>query len=225
MLTGAWLLALVATGMPLFAMLGSGGTEDDPEDAGRNPPDEAPQEKISHEAALGAEDDTNTEGPPLPTDYEFIVDTGGDHVIEGFRPGTDTLTLTSGDWDFDLHDLGPDEEGAALRIDYREGTAVIRFRGLDVLPTADIHLKVAQPGEEWLRVALLDALWPDDGEGTPLLPTDPDADDALPDDPSLQGPLAPLEPEEQDIPPDPIKGVAILLPTAPDAPEDAGRYA
>jgi hypothetical protein len=223
MLTGAWLLALVVTGIPLFALLGSDAAEDDPEDPGRHLPDEALQEVLADEAAPRAEEGMRAEGQFPPTDYEFLLDTGGDHAIGGFRTGTDTLTLTSGDWDFDLYDLGPDQEGAALRIDRINGKAIIRFPGLDELPKGDIYLKVAEPGEELLRVALLDALCPDDADVTPLLPTDPDATDTVPDDASPQTPLAPAAPEEKDVLAVPFEVTAVLLPTAPDVPEDAGR--
>jgi hypothetical protein len=223
MLTGAWLLALVVTGIPLFALFGSDAAEDDPGDPGSHPPDETSQETITDEAAPRAVEGRRAEGQLPPTDYEFILDTGGDHAIDSFRTGTDTLTLTSGDWDFDIYDLGRDPEGAALRIDRITGKAIIRFPGLDELPKEDIHLKVAEPGEEFLRVALLDALCQDDAGVMPLLPTDPDATDAPPDDASLPTPLAPAAPEEKDVPPDPAEATAVLLPVAPDAPEDAGR--
>lgn len=224
MLTGAWILALLMAGAPLIALSGSGAETDEPEDdAVPETPEETPQTAAADEPA-SAEARDEPDGPPLPpTDYEFIVKIGGDHSVGGFRPGTDTLTLTLGDWEFDLHDLGTDQEGAGLRIDRFGETSVLRFPGLCELPRDDIYLHVSEPDEEPQRIALRDALYPEDIEPPPLAPTDPDAPDSPPEDPSSNTPLAPADAEAQDVLPDPLHTADFLSPTDPDAPEDAGR--
>lgn len=217
MVTGALLLALLMTGMPLFALFGSNGVDDDPQDPAGQLPDEPPGDAASGGGASPGPEDMLEDGEPPPTDYEFILDTGGDHRIEGFRPGTDTLTLTVADWDFELYDVASGEAGPALRIDRNHMSAFIRFPELTVLPVEDIHLRILGPGGEFQRLALIDALYPEDREPAPLLPRDPDETDAPPDDAPPGVPLAPAGPEDLEPPPDPAEGT-VLLPSDPEAP-------
>jgi hypothetical protein len=156
-----------------------------------------------------------------PTDYEFILGSGGDHRVEGFRPGTDTLTLTSETWEFDLYDLGNDGSGPAFEIVQKEIRAILRFPGLGTLPVDDVYLHVSEPGAESQRVALRDALFPEEDDA--LAPTDPDAPDEMPDDPSTGPALAPAHPEAADAPPEDSGSREVLAPTDPDAPEERPR--
>lgn len=214
MLTGAWLLALLMAGAPLAAMAG-GGDGGDGEDHGKDPsdPSEAdPADTAPEGADPGAES-------TLPTDYEFILCTGGDHVIAGFRPGTDTLILTSDSWDFDLFEAGSDEAGVALEIRMHDSRATLRFPDLGTLPFDDIHLHVAPPATDPIRIALRDALEPE--EGTALQPADPDATDELPAHSPAAPPLSPTDPDApEDDTPAPAEG-APLAPADPDRPDAA----
>lgn len=205
MLAGAWVVALLLAGAPFLAMMGGSGddAEAGEDDAELTEPEESGV--LQDMAAMP------------PTDYEYLLHRPGEHAIGGFRPGVDTLTLTSDSWDFDLFDLGHDGDGAGLRIDHGSDTSILRFRGLTALPLDDIFLKVTLPGTPPALVALRDALASEDPV---LAPTDPDAPDDLPDDPSPDPGLPPADGEsDEDEPPGPDGG-APLLPTDPDAPED-----
>ncbi len=213
MLAGAWVVALLLAGAPFLAMMGGSGDDADAEEAEVAEPPETPVDTADPEETGALKD--MAVGPP--TDYEYILHRPGEHVIEGFRPGVDTLTLTSDKWDFDLFDLGPDEEGARLRIDHGGDFSILRFPGLTALPLDDMLLKVTVPEDTPTVTALRAALVPDD---LVLAPADPDAPDDLPDDPSPDSGLSPTDgDEDEDDPPDPAEGEP-LLPTDPDAPED-----
>jgi hypothetical protein len=229
MLTGAWILALLAAGAPLLAMGGSGDPdtdviEDAPPDSedthGGAPEAGGPQEDATGETDEDADaeaDETVADDIPLPTDYEFVLRNGGDHAVGGFRPGTDTLTLTSESWNFDLYDLGHDGDGAALRIVSGEMTSTLRFPGLSALPVADIWLNISGPGAEAQRVPLRDMLYPD--EDVPLAPADPDAPDTPSFDPSPEPPLTPTDPDAPDEADGDDDPGEVLPPSDPDAPE------
>jgi hypothetical protein len=214
MLTGAWILALVLTGAPLLAFAGGGDADaQDGDDDGAPPQDDGLDEV---QGVAGPDEDPPDE-EALPTDYEFVLGRGGAHDIAAFRPGTDTLTLTSDTWDFDLYDLGDDGTGAALEIHLGETRSILRFPGLAVLPVDDVHLHVAAPGQEPQRIALRDALEPD--EGDVLDPADPDAPDDLPADAADASPIAPSDPDAPDAPPAHAGPEDVLMPTDPDTPE------
>jgi hypothetical protein len=211
MLTGAWLLALLMAGAPLVAMAGGNDWDDDGADA---------SDPAEVEVQDAADRDAAEEGAPPPTDYEFILGSGGDHSVPGFRPGTDTLTLNSDTWDFDLFDLGVGGGSAALEILLGDARSVLRFPGLDALPVDDIFLYIAESGAEAEFVALSEALHPEDDDA--LQPTDPDAPDIPPDPPSFDPPLPPADP---DAPEDALHApddAEPLAPTDPDALEDSG---
>lgn len=217
MLTGAWILALLMAGAPLLAAAGGGGDEsDDPAEAPDPPQDEAAE--ADAEPSAQAPTGETEEDLRLPTDFEFILGSGGDHDVDGFRPGTDTLTLTSGTWDFDLYDLGDEGNGAALRIAFGAESSLLRFPDLGSLPIDDLYLKVLEPGAEAQRIPLRDLLDPETEDV--LAPTDPDAPDERPE-PDLSGPpLSPADPDAPDaLPPDESAG-PVLSPTDPDAPEE-----
>jgi hypothetical protein len=230
MLTGAWVLALLLAGVPLLAM--GGGSEADGDDgddgarqsedgdAGDTPdPSDGPAPEAEVTEDTGGEGTGDEDALP-PTDYEFLLGTGGDHRIDGFRPGTDTLTLTSDGWDFELYDLGDDGTGPAFEIARGEDRSVLRFPGLSGLPLDDVFLRVAEPGAEPVHVPLRDALLPDGEEDTVLAPTDPDAPDTLPDDAGDGDVLAPADPAEPEEPGEDDWSGAVLAPTHPDAPDD-----
>jgi hypothetical protein len=82
----------------------------------------------------------------------------------------------------------------------------------------DIYLNVAEPGQAPERIALRDALGPEEEEDV-LAPSDPDAPDVLPADPSTDPPVAPTDPDAPDTPPDPSDPGDVLAPTDPDATE------
>jgi hypothetical protein len=136
--------------------------------------------------------------------------------VEGFRPGTDTLTLTSETWDFDLYDLGNDGTGVASKSCWeRSGrSSASRARAL---PVDDVHLHVSEPGEEPQRVALRDALSP---EGDVLAPADPDAPDEMPEDDADRGRDRAGRPGRPDVPPDAPDPERCLRRPIPDAPEE-----
>ena len=214
MLTGAWILALVLTGAPLLAF--AGGNDADARDGEDDSP--PPQDDALDELpGVAGPVEVPPEEEALPTDYEFVLGRGGVHDIPAFRPGTDTLTLTSGTWDFDLYDMGDDGTGAALEIHLGETRSILRFPGLAALPVEDVNLHVAAPGQEPQRIALRDALEPD--EDDVLVPTDPDATDQLPPDAADAPPVAPADPEAPDVPPADAGPADVLAPTDPDAPE------
>jgi hypothetical protein len=227
MLTGAWILALLMAGAPLIAMAGGTETEGVGDDAAEDPEDDIAVERSDELAEADPphepeeEPDAEGEDDVPPTDYEFILGSGGDHTVEGFRPGIDTLTLTSDTWDFDLYDLGDDGTGPAVEIAMGEDRSVLKFPGLDTLPVDDVWLHVAEPGSEPQRIALRDALHP--AEDDVLAPADPDAPDDLPTDASDGPALAPADPDAPDDQRDQTGSGEALAPTDPDAPEDAPR--
>jgi hypothetical protein len=212
MLTGAWILALFLTGAPLLALAGGGDADAPDRDDDGAPPQDDGRDEV--QGVAGTEGDVPEEDAP-PTDYEFVLWRGGAHDIAAFRPGTDTLTLTSETWDFDLYDVGNDGTGAALEIHFGETWSVLRFPGLAALPVDDVHLHVAPPGQEPQRIALRDALEPEEV----LAPTDPDAPDVLPEDAADGSPIAPSDPDAPEAPPADAGPADVLTPTDPDAPE------
>lgn len=227
MLTGAWILALLMAGAPLLAMAGDTEAESIDEDEIEGPEDDLREERSDQLAEADPMPEAKPEPEPEaeesvpPTDYEFILGSGGDHAVVDFRPGTDTLTLTSDTWDFDLYDLGDDGTGPAAEIASGEERSILRFPGLDALPVDDIWLHVSEPGADPQRIALRDALHP---EGDDVLaPADPDAPDDLPPDVSEGPALAPADPEAPDDRPESEGSGGVLAPTDPDAPEDAPR--
>jgi len=133
------------TGAPLLALAG-GGVEADDDGGPADLPEDDPAEDTGDGTAPVAAPDDPGEAPP-PTDYEYVLGSGGDHGVDGFRPGTDTLTLTSETWDFELYDLGGDGDCAALEIVLGEMRSILRFPGLDMLPVDDVYLHVAEAGK------------------------------------------------------------------------------
>lgn len=217
MLTGAWILAILMAGAPLLAAAGGGGDDsDDSAEAPDPPQDEATE--VDPDDPVPAEPGETELETRLPTDFEFILGSGGDHDVDGFRPGTDTLTLTSGTWDFDLYELADDGNGATLQIAAGAERSLLRFPDLQSLPIDDLYLRVLEPGAEAQRVPLRDVLHPETEDV--LSPTDPDAPDQRPE-PDLSGPpLSPADPDAPDaLPPDEAAG-PVLSPTDPDAPEE-----
>jgi hypothetical protein len=214
MLTGAWILALVLTGAPLLALAGGGDMDARDGDDDGAPPEDDASDVVQD---LARPDEESSEEGALPTDYEFVLGQGGAHDIAAFRPGTDTLTLTSETWDFDLYDLGEDGTGAALEIHLGETWSILRFPGLAALPVDDVDLHVTAPGQEPQRIALRDALEPD--EDDVLAPADPDAPDDLPANDADAPPIAPSEPDVPDAPPDDAGTADALAPTDPETRE------
>ena len=203
MVAGAALIGLLLAGLPLMSFMGGGAdSDDDHEDDGTDTADDAPRQG-------DADEDTD-----VPVDSEFVFRTI-EATIDRFRPGTDTLTITSDSWDLRLSALDGAEGGAALEVDRAGEVAILRFAGLSEVPLADIHLKVAEPGEAPVIVPLSDAAEPE-----PVLrPTAPDApEDAAPAQVAEQ-PLSPADPDTPDATPGPADPGEPLRPTDPDAPE------
>jgi hypothetical protein len=223
MLTGAWIVALFLAGAPLAAMALDETTErdgDETDPAGEDALTEDRQDLVdpASDADSAADAGEGEEEAVAPTDFEFILGSGGDHLLEGFRPGTDTLTLTSDTWDFDLYGLNDKDTGAALEITLGEERAILRFPGLDAVPVDDVFLDVTEPGAEPERVALRDALLPEDDRV--LAPTQPDAPDRLPEGASYWSPIAPADPDARDDVPEETARGEVLAPTDPDALDD-----
>lgn len=210
MLTGAWIIALLMSGAPILAL--AGGADAEAEDKGDGEDDLAAEQQEPDSSGDGAREEAEP-----PTDYEFILELGGNHGIEGFRPSTDTLTLTSDTWDFELYDLGDDGNGAGLEIVLGDERSILRFRGLAAVPVDDVYLHVSEPGEPPQLIALRDTLNP--AEDEVLAPADPDAPDELPPSTPEGSPVAPSDPDTPDALPDAPWSGEPLAPTDPDAPE------
>jgi hypothetical protein len=200
---GAALIGLLLAGLPLMSFIGGGADgDDDHDDNGAEAVDNAPPHDDPHR-------DTD-----VPVDYEFVF-RATEATIDRFRPGTDTLTITSDSWDLRMSAIGGGEGGAALEVDKAGDIAILRFAGLSEVPLADIHLKVVEPGEAPVIVPLSDAAEPE----TVLRPTAPDAPEDAAPAPVAEQPLAPADPDNPDAQPGPADPGEPLRPTDPDAPE------
>jgi hypothetical protein len=203
MVAGAALIGLLLAGLPLMTFMGGGAEGDESHgDDGVDGADDAPASGEVHEDA------------DVPVDYEFVF-RATEETIDRFRPGTDTLTITSDSWDLCLWVFDDTEGGATLQIDRAGENAILRFAGLSEVPLADIHLKVVAPGAAPVVLPLSDAAEPE----TVLQPTAPDAPEDAPPDPVAEPPLAPTDPDTPDTQPDPADPSEPLRPTDPDAPE------
>jgi hypothetical protein len=205
MVAGAALIGLILAGIPLMSLMGGDSAGDeDVRDDGDGATDA--EEKGSSPGDGRADQD-------IPVDYEFVLRAGSE-TIGGFRPGTDTLTITADSWRMDLSTVDADE-GATLEVERDGEIAVLRFAGLSEVPLKDIYLNIVEPGEAPVVLRLSEAAEPE-----PILwPTAPDSPDDPTPAPVAETPLAPTDPDTPDTPPDPPGSSEPLLPTDPDAPE------
>ena len=228
MVAGAALIGLILAGIPLMTLMGGEAAVDRDDDPGGDPggdpsgdrDGDAPASdstEDAHPVAPAQEDpqqDDPLRGEPIPVDYEFIF-RAGDQTVAGFRPGTDTLTLTSDTWDLRLAHIDGGDGGAVLEIERAGEVAALRFPGLAEVPVSDIYVNIAENGDAPVVLPLSEVVEP-----APVLqPTAPDAPEDPPPEPIKGMPVAPADPDATDALPDPIDAGPPLLPTDPDAPE------
>ncbi len=134
-----------------------------------------------------------------PVFHEFD-DVSGEHVLDGFRPGVDRLSVTLDSWELDLTEVTAGEHGPALHFGSFNDSTILMFPGLATIPSADIDLVIAEPDAEPVTITLAEASEAISGIGDDVLqPIDPETPDA-----ELGAGLE-LDP---------------IVPTAPDTPDD-----
>jgi hypothetical protein len=241
MLTGALLLGLILASAPLMALIGGDGgadepLEDTPDDGGEGGQDrtddltdELPDEESEIDEVDGATEleedepepleDDEEEVSDLPVDYEYFLGRG-DHAIEDFAPGRDTLTISSRTWNFSISTFYTKDDVPALQMDHEGGTDILRFPGLMEVPLLDIFVAVPDPVSGAVEVVpLAKVIEPEEADNPVLQPTDPDAQDTPPKEPSADPDLQPEDPDVPDDTPDEPSTSTPLAPTDPDAPE------
>jgi Ca2+-binding RTX toxin-like protein len=166
--------------------------------------------------------DEEAETPPA----EFSLHAGaGDALLDGFRPGVDSLSIdVTGQAEAFTVDVGS-EDGAAI-LELFEGDAAdpglsVHFAGLSEVPLGDVVIEAIENGET-LSMPLVDLLQaagetaaPGADAGSGLDPVDPDAPDAPGPAESGEG-LDPVDPDVPDAP-GPSDGAAGLDPVDPEA--------
>ncbi len=131
-----------------------------------------------------------------------VTATSGVQVLDGFQPGTDTVSVHLETWDTEISELSGDTEGPALSFGETEDATVLKFPGLEELPSDDINLVVGNDEGPLVTVRLSDAIAPDDDGGEALLPLDPDADEYYGGADDDLPAVPPEDPETPDLFPD-----------------------
>lgn len=151
-----------------------------------------------------------------PMTYEMTA-MSGEQLLEGFRPGTDRITIQLDSWELDLAEEIGGANGPALHFGPAgDDATVLRFPGLDAIPSADIHLVVTEPGMEPVSITLAEAGTSGAGDTDVLDPVDPDAPD-VDTGPGLSGDaVSPTDPDAIDAPPTDAVGDDPLEPVLDD---------
>lgn len=220
MISGLVLIGVVAAMAPILALMGGGegAAADEADDTPDATDDEVGQGDLLDDLAEGSKTDHQIVDRQ-PADYEYVLG-AGDHAIEDFVAGEDTLILTSPTWDFELAETEGPGSGAALEITFDEGISTIEFTRLENLPVDDVFIWILEEHADPILVPLSDALTEEiDGPEQPLAPTDPEAPDDLPFPIDNAHPVTPGDPDAPDSTPgEPFAG-SPLAPTDPDAPD------
>ncbi len=186
MLAGLFFAGLMAA--LITPMMIDADTEED-EDVMEPEIDDASRDVGNIDAGMEAE----------PVFHEFDHESG-EHVLDGFRPGVDRLSVTLDSWELDLTEVTGGDHGPALHFGSFNDSTILMFPGLAAIPSADIDLVIAEPDAEPVTITLAEASEAISGIGDDVLqPIDPETPDA-----ELGAGLE-LDP---------------IVPTAPDTPDD-----
>lgn len=220
MISGLVLIGMVAAMAPILALMGGGdgAATDDVDDAPDTSDDDVGAGDLLDDLGEGSKTDHQI-GGRQPADYEYVLG-AGDHAIDDFITGEDTLILTSPTWDFELAETEGPDGGVALEITFDRAISTIEFTRLETLPVDDVFIWILEGDADPVLVPLSDALTEVvDGPGQALMPTDPDAPDELPVPIDGANPVAPGDPNAPDSTPADPSARTPLAPTDPDAPD------